>query len=120
MQSLVKENLLLRLELDKKEFVSYFTDKLSSVDVQSCLFDITMLLVSSAEEKFYKKNKRLGEVKKSAVLTVLQRVLKAGYQEPVISGMIESILTNNDIRRSPWYIRWWRYIKAYFRSAGKK
>lgn len=119
MEHLVKENLLLRLELEKKEFIDYFVGRLQNVDIQNTLYDVVFLLVQSAEEKFYKRNKRLGETKKAAVLGVLSKCLK-NYNESLVSGMIESILTNNDIQRSPWYLRIWRYVKYWFHRTNKK
>jgi hypothetical protein len=119
MEHLVKENLLLKLELEKKEFIEYFIFRLQNVDVQNTLYDVVFLLVQSAEEKFYKSNKRLGQTKKEAVIGVLQKVLKTNYNESMVNGMIESILTNNDIQRSPWYTRLWRYIKYWFRKSNK-
>lgn len=120
MEHLVKENLLLKLEIEKKEFIEYFTTRLQNVDVQNTLYDVVYLLVQSAEEKFFKQNKRLGSIKKEAVLGVLQRTLKNNnYNEGLVSGMIESILTNNDIQRSPLYIRIWRYLKYWFRKSNK-
>ena len=119
MDHLVKENLLLKLELEKKEFIEYFVSRLQNVDVQNTMYDVVFLLVQSAEEKFHKRNKRLGETKKQAVLGVLQKVLKQ-YNEGMLCGMIESILTNNDIQRSPWYVRFWRYFKYWFQKSSKQ
>jgi hypothetical protein len=120
MDHLVKENLLLKLEIEKKEFINYFTERLQSVDVNGTMYDIVFLLVQAAEEKFHKEGKRLGETKRAAVLGVLQKVLKAQYNEGLLTGMIASILTNSDIKRSPWYIRLWRYIKYWFRKSSKQ
>jgi hypothetical protein len=120
MDHLVKENLLLKLEIEKKEFINFFTERLQAVDVQNTLYDVVFLLVQSSEEKFYKQGKRLGDTKKAAVLGVLQKVLKSSYNEGMLTGMIESILTNNDVRRSPWYVRLWRYIKYRFRKPSKQ
>ncbi len=120
MDHLVKENLLLRLEVEKREFINYFTDRLQGVDVQNTLYDVVFLLVQAAEEKFHKEGKRLGTVKREAVLGVLQKVLKTNYNEGLLGGMIASILTNSDIKRSPWYVRLWRYIKYWFRKPSKQ
>ncbi len=120
MDHLVKENLLLKLELEKKEFIAYFSDRLQSVDVSGTLYDVVYLLVQAAEEKFHKTGKRLGPVKQAAVLGVLQKVLRTGYNEGLLQGMIASILTNSDIKRSPWYVRLWRYLKYWFRRTSPK
>jgi hypothetical protein len=113
----VKKNLILKIELDKEEFIRYFNDRLKNIDISKSLYDIVLLLVQSAEERFYKKNKKLGKIKKDAVITVLKNTMKQAYDEKIIEGMIESILTNQDIKRSAWYIRIWNYIKYWFRQS---
>lgn len=116
----IKKNFLLRIELEKEEFIKYFISRLQNVDVSASLYDICYLLVQSAEEKFYKKNRKLGKVKKEAVISVLSKVIKSNYDEKVISGMLESILQNNDIRRPSGIYRIWLYVKAWFRKSNKE
>jgi hypothetical protein len=116
----IKKNFLLRVELEKEEFIKYFISRLQNVDVSGSLYDITYLLVQSAEEKFYKKNKKLGKIKKEAVISVLSKVIKTNYDEKVISGMIESILTNNDVKRVSGLYRVYMIIKSWFLKSDKK
>jgi len=116
----IKKNFLLRIELEKEEFIKYFTERLRNIDVNASLYDIVYLLVQSAEEKFYKKNKKLGKIKKDAVVTVLSRVIKSNYDEKVITGLIESILTNQDIRRASGISRIFLYLKSWFRKSSKE
>lgn len=116
----IKKNFLLRVELEKEEFIKYFISRLQSVDVSASLYDITYLLVQSAEEKFYKKHKKLGKIKKDAVIGVLSKVIKSNYDQKIVEGMIESILQNNDIRRPSGLYRVWLYVKAWFRKSSKE
>ena len=116
----IKQNFLLKIELEKQEFIKYFISRLQNIDINSSLYDIVYLLVQSAEEKFYKKNRKLGKIKKEAVISVLSKVIKSNYDEKVISGMIESILTNNDIRRATGIYRLYMYIKNWFRKSNKE
>jgi hypothetical protein len=116
----VKKNLILKIELDKEEFIRYFVTRLNNIDISNSLYDIILLLVQSAEEKFYKRNKKLGKTKKEAVIGVLKGVMKNAYDEKLTNGMIESILANQDIRRSNWFVRVWNYIKIWFQGANKE
>jgi hypothetical protein len=112
----LKKNLLLKLEMEKDEYIEYFTSRLMNLDISNNLYDIVILLVQSAEEKFYKKNKKLGKVKKDAVLGVLRKVVKTNYDEKMLCGMIESILSNQNIQRLPYFTKVWIQIKAFFQK----
>ena len=116
----IKQNLLLKLEIEKEEFVNYFYGRLNNLDISNSLYDIVLLLVRSAEERFYKSNKKLGKIKKEAVLSVLKKIIKTNYDEKMLCGMIESILSNQDIARSSWIVRVWFIIKSFFRKTDKK
>lgn len=116
----IKKNLLLKVEIEKEEFINYFYSRLNNLDITNSLYDIVLLLVQSAEERFYKRNKKLGKIKKEAVLGVLKKVVKTNFDEKMLSGMIESILSNQDITRSSFLVRVWIYIKSFFREADKK
>lgn len=116
----IKKNLLLKVEIQKEEFITYFYNKLNNLDISNSLYDIVLLLVQSAEEKFHKRNKKLGKIKKEAVLGVLKKVVKTNYDEKMISGMVESILCNQNIVRSTLLMRIWTFVKSYFRETNQK
>lgn len=116
----LKKNLLLKVEMEKEEFINYFTARLINLDISNSLYDIVLLLVQSAEERFFKKNKKLGKIKKEAVLGVLKKIVKTNFDEKMLIGMIESILSNQDIKRLSYLTKIWIYIKAFFRKSDKQ
>jgi hypothetical protein len=117
MDKAIKINHQLKMDLKKKQFVSYFKEKLQQIDVDSNLQDILLLLIQSAEDEFFKKGKKLGHLKQQAVLETLRGLLKKPIDEKVIIGMIDSIVLNQDIRRTSFLIRCYKAVKAYFRKA---
>ena len=92
----VKINFSLKNELKKKEFIMFFKDKLSNVDCDAQLYDILLLLIRSAEDHFHKPNKKLGHVKKEAVISTIRLLLKKQIDELTLVNMIDSICLNND------------------------
>jgi len=114
MDTAIKLNFHLKYDLKKKEFIQYFREKLSNIDVDANIQDILILLIQSAEDHFYKKDKKLGHLKLQAVIETIKQLLKRPLDDKQLSGMIDSIVLNQDIKRTVFYIRWYKYIKAYF------
>ncbi len=117
MDKAIKINHQLKMDLKKKQFVAYFKEKLQQINVDENLQDILLLLIQSAEDEFFKKGKKLGHIKLQAVLETLRGLLKKPIDEKVIIGMIDSIVLNQDIRRTSFLIRCYKAVKAYFRKA---
>ena len=122
MNTTIKVNFNLKYELKKKEFTEYFKTKLVNIDCDDQLYDIMILLIRSAEDFFItnKLNKKLGPVKKDAVLTTIKTLLRKAHDDKTLSNMIDSIILNNDIRPTPFLQRVYKFVKAYFRKSIKQ
>lgn len=110
----------LKMEIKKKEFIQYFRERLQAVDVDANIQDVLLLLIQTAEDKFYKNNKKLGHVKLQAVLETIKGLLRKPLDDKQLTGIIDSIVLNQDIKRTPLYIRCYKYIKAYFLKPSAK
>lgn len=108
------------MDLKKKQFVAYFKEKLVQIDVDGNLQDVLILLIQSAEDEFFKKGKKLGHIKLQAVLETLRGLIKKPIDEKTLIGMIDSIVLNQDIRRTGFLVRFYKAIKAYFRKTDDK
>lgn len=117
MDKAIKINHSLKMDLKKKHFITYFKEKLHHIDCDSNLQDLLMLLIQSAEDEFYKKNKKLGHIKLSAVIDTIKQLLKRPIDDKTLIGMVDSIVLNQDIRRTAFYIRWYKVAKSYFRKS---
>ncbi len=120
MQSTVTINHTLKMDIKKKEFIQYFKDKLSNMDIDTNMYDTLLLLIQSVEDHFYKHNKKLGQVKQQAVLETIKQLLKKPLDDKQLVGMIDSIVMNQDIKRTQFYKRWYKLLKAYFFQSGTK
>lgn len=110
----------LKMELKKKEFISYFRERLQSVDVDGNIQDVLLLLIQTAEDKFYKENKKLGHIKLQAVLETIRTLLKKPLEDKQLIGIIDSIVLNQDIKRTPLLMRVYKIVKAYFLKSNRK
>lgn len=110
----------LKMELKKKEFVNYFKERLQSVDVDSNIQDVLLLLIQTAEDKFHKENKKLGHIKLQAVLDTIKSLLKRPLDDKQLIGIIDSIVLNQDIKRTPFIVRCYKWLKAYFLKSSHK
>lgn len=120
MEATVTINHTLKMDIKKKEFINYFREKLSNMDIDANIYDTLVLLIQSAEDHFHKNNKKLGAIKQQAVLESIKGLLKKPLDDKQILGMIDSIVMNQDIKRTVFYTRWFRLIKAYFLQPSKK
>ena len=112
------KNSNLKYEIKKKQFIDGFKNQLNCLDVDSNLMEVIILLVRASEDVFYKNGKKLGPIKKEAVVETLKTLIKRNFDEKQISNMIETVLLTMDIKRTPFYIRYFRIVKNYlFRSS---
>lgn len=114
MDTAIKINHSLKMELKKKKFIEYFKEKLQHINVDENLNDVLILLIRCAEDDIYKKDKKLGHIKQQAVLDTIKQLIKKPLDDKQLIGIINSIVENNDIRRTICFIRWYKLIKAYF------
>ncbi len=108
------------MSIKKAEFIRYFREKLQNIDVDSNIHDTLILLIQSAEDHFYKNGKKLGNIKREAVMETIKILMKKPLESNQLIGMIDSIVLNSDIKRTPLYMRFYRLCKAYFQKSAQK
>jgi hypothetical protein len=103
----------------KKEFIAYFKQRLHGIDVDANLQDTCILLCQAVEDHIHKDGKKLGHIRKECVMDVLRAVIKKPLDEKQLSGLVDSIVLNFDIHRTPIWKRLYKTFKAWaFRTSG--
>lgn len=107
----------LKMDIKKKEFIQYFKQRLHGIDVDGNLQDTCILLCQAVEDHIHKDGKKLGHIKKECVMEVLRAVIKKPLDEKQLSGLVDSIVLNFDVRRTHLLKRLYKSFKAWaFRS----
>jgi hypothetical protein len=109
------------MDIKKKEFIAYFKQRLHGIDVDANLQDTALLLCQASEDHIHKDGKKLGHIRKECVMEVLRAVIKKPLDEKQLSGLVDSIVLNFDIHRTPIWKRLYKMAKAWaFQPAAER